>query len=195
MRMGLALRATMAAALLGAVALTTVATPASASEDVFTGTVTSSGAVDWSGALDSGGDQARRDGKPLSGRPLVLPGRTRAGVATLITCDVIGLGPSLLGSDVSFSISITCRGGIPQELRVQQDIARHIAPGNWVVEPGSFADCPGYATPLLLCGSVATCFRAGANYDGYAILYGRDEFGADHWATYYASPRWVGCIV
>jgi hypothetical protein len=183
------LRAAMALALLGTVALAAVATPASAAPEVFTAPVTGSGAVDWSGA------EARRDGKPLSGRPLVLPGRTRAGVATNITCFVTGLGPDLVDRNVFFSISISCVGGVPQFLQVWQNIARHTAPGVWAVEPGSDANCPAAASPVLLCSSIARCFQAGANYDGYAVLYGVDEFGVPHWSSYYAPPRWVGCII
>jgi hypothetical protein len=184
-------RAAVALALLGTVALAAVPVPAvaaPASAEVFTGTVSSSGSVDWSGT------QARRDGKPL-GRPLVLPGRKGAGVATNITCYVLGSGPDLVGGNVFFSINVNCVGGVPQFLQVFQNIARHTALGNWVVEPGSDANCPGYATTVLLCGSIARCFQAGANYDGYAVLYGIDEFGVAHWSSYYAPPRWVGCVI
>jgi hypothetical protein len=127
----------------------------------------------------------------------VLPRRTKAGagVDTAITCYVTGLGPSLLGNYISFSISVNCVGGTPQFLQAWQNIGRHIAPGNWVVEPGSDANCPAYASTILLCGSIAPCYRAGANYDGYAVLYGIDEFGVAHWSEFYAPPRWVGCVV
>jgi hypothetical protein len=189
-------RAVVALALLGTVALAAVPAPASAtpasatpaSSEVFTGTVTGSGVIDWNGS------QARRDGKPL-GQPLVLRGRTGAGIDTAITCHVYGSGPELVGGNVFFSITINCVGGVPQFLQVFQNIARHTALGNWVVEPGSDANCPGSATTILLCGSIATCFQAGANYDGYAVLYGIDEFGVAHWSSYYAPPRWVGCVI
>jgi len=182
------LRAAMALALLGTVALAVVPAPASAAPEVVTASVTGSGVVDWTGAT------ARRDGKPL-GQPLVLPGRTRAGVDTVITCYVYHAGPSLLGGYVNFSITIQCYGGVPQYLEVRQDMARHIAPGNWVLEPGSSAICPAYSSPILLCSSVTRCFQAGAYYDGYAVLYGIDELGLPHWSSYYVPPQWVGCII
>lgn len=169
-------RAAMVLALVAAT-LTSVTPPAGAAP-----------AADWDGV------QARA-GKTSVNQPLVLPGRTRNGINTNIVCDVIGLGPSLVGGNVSFSININCSGGTPQYLEVRQNIARHIAPGNYVIEPGSFAQCPGFNTTILVCGSVAACFRAGANYDGYAVLMGVDEFGVTHWATYYKPPTWVGCII
>lgn len=177
------MRAAMVLALVAAT-LTAVAPPAGA--DTFSVTVPV--------GVDLDGAKARLGMSPV-GEPLVLPGRTRAGIQTAITCNVIGLGPSLLGRDVSFSISINCSGGTPRYLEVRQNIARHIAPGNYVIEPGSFAACPGFNTTILLCSSIAACYQAGANYDGYAVLMGVDEFGVTHWATYYKPPTWVGCII
>jgi hypothetical protein len=181
--------AVMALAVLGTVALAAVAAPASAAPEVYNVSVSASGVVDWSGT------KARRAGEPLPGRPLVLPGRTRAGVATAITCTPTGIGPSLVGGNVFFSMNISCQGGVPQFLQVWQNIARHIAPGNWVVEPDSNANCPAPNSPTLVCGSVAPCYREGATYDAYAVLYGVDEFGVPHWSSFYAPPRWIGCII
>lgn len=180
MRIGLKMSAAMVLALVAAT-LTSVAPPAGAAPG-----------ADWDAAF-KGTDV--RSGKVAVNQPLVMPGGTRNGIQTNIVCDVIGLGPSLVGGYVNFSINISCSGGVPQYLEVRQNIARHIAPGNFVIEPGSYAQCPGPNTPVLVCSSIATCFRAGANYDGYAVLMGVDEFGVTHWATYYKPPTWVGCII
>jgi len=73
------------------------------------------------------------------------------------------------------------------------NIARFTAVGSYVIEPDSRSTCPVSSFSGLAYTSVTRCFQAGANYDGYADLFGIDEFGVPHWSWFYAPPRWIGC--
>lgn len=129
------------------------------------------------------------------GKPMVMAGRTKAGLDTVITCYVYGSGPASNGSIVSFALAIDCVGGVPRQLFVHMDIARYLSSGAYVIEPSSVTDCIENFQPSLLCYSETRCFQAGAAYDAYARLFGVDENGILHESAYYASPRWLGCTI
>lgn len=142
-------------------------------------------------------DKSRGEAKPGLSSPLVMSGKTRTGVATVITCWVSGAGPAPEnnGATVFFSILITCDGGVPALLRVIMDIARYLPGGGYVVEPDSIETCRELNMPSLFCKSQVPCFQAGATYDGYARLFGVDENGVGHEAAWYSPPRWIGCLI
>jgi hypothetical protein len=139
---------------------------------------------------------ARDTTKPGLSKPLVMPGRTGIGVATVITCYVYGNGPVSGGGVVSFSLGIDCVGGTPRQLFVNQNIARYLPNnGGFVIEPSSDATCVENNSPVLFCYSGTQCYQAGAAYDAYARIFGIDENGVLHETEYYSPPRALGCLV
>ena len=151
------------------------------------------------GATAPAGAAARADGQDAAGKggagqPLVLPGRAANGVATVITCYVNGVGPTLTaGTHVGWTIIINCVGGTPQYLSVYMDLARYTGVYSYVIEAAW--SCERHFDTILTCAVVAPCFQAGAEYDGYADLYGIDENAQLH-RSWFAVPRtWVGCVI
>jgi hypothetical protein len=165
-----------------------LASPASADEEVFTATVDGSGTLEWKS------EQARANQKRL-GEPLVMAGKTRAGINTNITCFIGANGPLLFNSRIAYETTLDCYGGTPQLLQVRQNIARHIVPGLWRVEPDSYASCSVPLFSIMACMSTTRCAGSGSYYDAYAQLHGIDENGVSHYAEHYEPVRWVGCII
>ena len=137
--------------------------------------------------------QARKAGKAAFSQRITMPATAKNGLATSITCYVNGFGPNLTGNYAGWTIIINCVGGTPTYLSVYMDIARYTGPYSYVIEAANA--CERHSDVVLTCAVVTPCFQAGGEYDGYADLYGIDEFGQLHQSWFGVPRTWVGCLV
>jgi hypothetical protein len=170
---------------------------------VLAAVITPTGASAAFGGVDGDSAGSARTAKAIAGvqvltpggtSQVVLSGKTKTGVATVIVCYVSNWGPTRSGSQVRFDLFVSCQGGTPTQLTAKVDMY-WFRYNEWQMVPGSDRFCDANGLASVACGTFGPCFQAGTYYDGYALLFAIDELGVSHQAEVYAPPRFVGCTV